>query len=155
MARAARRVVHPHAPAALPVLECRFEQVVLDRRRDDRALPLEQRGNGKTGGLSAARGPDDGEARLRFGSEEAAGPTAERQATRDRYAYCEAADVGPPREPGVGADAESGRLPLAVSTDEPSRHHTGEGQNRERNQLRGPVQPRSREYVRPRRWPCR
>ena len=57
--------------------DVRFEQVGLDRRGDDRTVPLEERGNGEPRCLPATGGADDRETRLRFTSEKPATASAE------------------------------------------------------------------------------
>ena len=73
------------------VLEGVCEEVGLDARSEDRAIPFEQRGDGESGGLAASGGPDDAEARLGLGCHEVPASSADGDPSLSRGAHDEVA----------------------------------------------------------------
>ena len=79
------------------------QQVGLDRRRDDRALPLEDRGDGEAGRLAGLRRPDHDHRLARLGGDEVAVDAAEREPSGLRRADAQRAEIARLRPARAGS----------------------------------------------------
>ena len=138
------RVVHPHLPCRLAFADCVFDQVAFDAGGDDGAVPLEEGGDGKPGGLAGTGGADHSDRVLLFGGDKLLVDRTEGEPPRLRLADEEGFEVArprPPRSPVRFAPVVRPEPPSDTSSDteqpEDSSHSYVYGQDRSHIELGG------------------